>query len=368
VWATGAGDFAIWWLTNREPPTLALAAPSEARRGVVPVTVQLDPPDRARIVDANVDGQPLVPGQRIEVDTAALPDGPHSVTVTAEDTSWRKNRATARATIMSDNTPPRLAVESQPGQVEQGRTWVLQIRASEPATVNATLGDRKLDVQPGNGVGWAVVGFGPDSPPASLPLVIEGTDAAGNRGEQRLEVRVAEGTFQLDRVDVPPSMLPMLGPDVRAAEDQRLAPFYKEVTRPRLWEGRFALPVRGPVLTKFGEQRSYNNGPIVPHHNGADIAAPSGQPVLAPARGKVVLVDTVPLRGNVVILDHGLGVFTTYGHLLSADVQVGQMVERNQPFAKVGSSGLSTGPHLHWELWVLGENVDPLEWTERELP
>ena len=347
---------------------MAVAAPTEARRGVVPVEVRLEPRGRVRIVEAQVDGRPLPTEGQIAVDTATLPDGPHQVTVVAEDLSWRKNRSTAVATLTSDNTPPQLVVDAQPQQVAQGHTWVLRIRSNEPATVNAKLGDRQLDLQPGTGFGWVVLGFGPDAPPTSLPLIVDGTDGAGNRAEQQQALQVVAGDFEQDTVDVPASMLPLLGLDVRAAEDQRLTPHYQQVTRPRLWEGQFVRPVAGPVLTEFGEERAYRGGPTVPHHNGADIAAPQGQPVLAPARGRVVLIDQVTLRGNVVILDHGLGVFTSYGHLATVDVQVGQVVERAQPFAKVGSTGLSTGPHLHWELWVGGENVDPLEWTERDLP
>ena len=347
---------------------MALGVPTEARRGTVPVDVRLEPRGRAKIVEAQVDGRPLPTEGQLVVDTAALPDGPHQLSVVAEDYSWRKNRTTSVVTLTSDNTPPRLTVESQPPQVAQGRTWVLRIQANEPATVNAKLGDRQLDVQPGNGLAWAVVGFGPDTQPTTLPLVVEATDGAGNREEQRQTVQVVAGEFPLDRVEVAASLVPLLAPEVRAAEDQRLTPLYSQVTRPRLWEGRFVYPGRGPVVTQFGEQRTYNGGPIVPHHNGADMALPAGQPLLAPARGKVVLIDQLRLRGNVVVLDHGLGVFTTYAHLSTVDVQVGQTVEKGQAFAKVGSTGLSQGPHLHWELWVNGENVDPLEWTERDLP
>ena len=88
----------------------------------------------------------------------------------------------------------------------------------------------------------------------------------------------------------------------------------------------------------------------------------------AERRARVALIDTVKLRGNVVVLDHGLGVFTTYAHLSAVNVQVGQEVEAGQPFASVGSTGLSEGPHLHWELWVKGVNVDPQEWVKRSYP
>jgi murein DD-endopeptidase MepM/ murein hydrolase activator NlpD len=114
--------------------------------------------------------------------------------------------------------------------------------------------------------------------------------------------------------------------------------------------------------------RSYNGGPYEGHHTGTDIAVPLGRPVLAPARARVALIDKVQLRGNIVVLDHGLGVFTTYGHLSEVDVQVGQEIAAGQPFAKVGTTGLSEGPHLHWELWVGGVNVDPVEWTKRSVP
>ena len=99
-----------------------------------------------------------------------------------------------------------------------------------------------------------------------------------------------------------------------------------------------------------------------------EIAAPTGRPVLAPARGRVYKVEQVRLRGNMVILDHGLGVYTTYAHLSAVDVKVGDMVERGQAFAKVGSTGLSAGPSLHGELWVGGANVSAIEWTERDIP
>jgi murein DD-endopeptidase MepM/ murein hydrolase activator NlpD len=167
---------------------------------------------------------------------------------------------------------------------------------------------------------------------------------------------------------VEPTLASLLSSDIRTEEDKKLAENYQKVTHPKLWEGRFLMPVTGEIITEFGSVRSYNGGPVVGHHAGADIAAGQGRNVVAPAKGKVVVIDKVQLRGNIVTLDHGLGVYTTYAHLSQIDVQVGQTVERGQAFAKVGSTGLSTGPHLHWELWVGGANVDPIEWTERDVP
>lgn len=368
AWLTGAADFAVWWLTNTTPPAVAVEAPSGPVRGVVSLAVRVGPEGRARPVDASVDGRPLPADLSVPVDTTTLPDGTHQVTVVAEDHSWRRNRAATTATLVTDNTPPRLALDLVPTRVLQGHTWLLRIRTDEPASVEARLGDRPLEVEAGDGFGWAVLGFGPTAEVKTAPVVVDGRDPAGNQAQVSQPLEVVPDPFPRDEVDVPTELGRLLASDIRTEEDRQLAAVYQPVTRPRLWEGQFLMPVSGPIITEFGTLRSYNGGPVVGHHGGVDIVAPAGRQIVAPARGKVVLVDEVRLRGKIVVLDHGLGVYTTYAHLSSADVQVGQIVERGQPFAKVGSTGLSTGPHLHWELWVGGANVDPLEWTERTIP
>lgn len=368
AWLTGIVEYSFWWLTNSTPPTVAVEAPATVLRGSVNAVVRVMPGDRARTVEATVDGRPLQAGDVLSIDTTVLPDGPHQLTVVAEDRSWRKNRATATATLITDNTPPRLSLESQPPRVSQGHTWILRIRTNEPASVEARIGDRPLTVEAANGFGWAVVGFGPTSETADLPVVVDGRDPAGNVAEEHDHVVVAAEDFPLDAVDVPPALAALLAGEIRTEEDKRLAERYQRSSGEKLWEGRFTLPITGPVITEFGTRRTYNNGPIVGHHQGMDIAAPQGRPVLAPARGRVVGVEEVRLRGRIIVLDHGLGVYTLYAHLSSQDVQVGQMVERGQAIGKVGTTGLSTGPHLHWELWVGGQNVNPVEWTERDLP
>ncbi len=368
VWVTGAGEYAVWWLTNDTPPTVSVEAPRGAVRGNVTIGVRVGPEGRAGPVEVTVDDKPLTVGDQVLVETAPLPDGDHRVTVVAEDRSFRKNRTTATATLTTDNTPPKLLLESQPPTVQQGHTWLLRIRTDEPAAVEARFGDRDLPIEQGNGYGWAVVGFAPTSNVTTVPVVVVGRDLAGNQSEVSAPVQVAGEQFPTDTVQVEPTLASLLASDIRTEEDRRLAENYQKVSQPKLWEGRFLMPVTGEVITEFGSVRSYNGGPVVGHHQGADIAAGQGRNVVAPGKGTVVLVDEVRLRGKIVILDHGLGVYTTYAHLSEIDVQVGQTVERGQAFAQVGSTGLSTGPHLHWELWVGGANVNPVEWTERDVP
>lgn len=366
--ASGAPDYGAWWLTNTTPPTLVLGSAGDVVRGQARINVQLEPNGRASVVEAEIDGRPVMVTDPLALDTTTLQDGEHRLMVTVQDFSWRRNRATASLGIRSDNTPPQLMLEWRPDRVAQGSTWLLRVRAGEPATLEGSLDGRSLGLQVGDGFGWAVVGLPPDVRPAAIPLVIVATDRAGNRAEWQGGVEVVPAQFPRDSLEVPPDLLPLLGPEVRAEEDARLAPTYATVTERRLWEGPFLMPTRGPVVTEFGEVRSYNGGPEVGHHAGVDFAAPADRPVVAPNRGRVALIDEARLRGRVLVLDHGLGVFTTYAHLSAVDVQVDQLVERGQPFARVGSTGLSTGPHLHWEMWVGGANVDPITWTQREIP
>lgn len=368
IWWTGAGSYAWWWLTNTTPPTLALEAPADAVRGAVTVNVRVEPVGRAGPVEFRVDETALPVGSQVAVDTTKLPDGPHPIVVVAEDRSWRRNRVTASTTLQVDNTPPRLTVESQPRQVLQGHTWLVRIRTNEPASVDARLGDRNLPISVGNGYGWSIVGISPTADAVTAPVVVEGRDPAGNTSEVSEPVQIAAEQFARDEVDVPPTLAELLSGEVRTEEDRQLAEYYKPISPQKLWEGRFILPLTGPIITPFGTIRSYNGGPVVGNHQGVDIAAPTGRPVLAPGRGRVYRIEQVRLRGTMVILDHGLGVYTTYAHLSAVDVKVGDMVERGQAFAKVGSTGLSTGPHLHWEMWVGGANVSAIEWTERDIP
>jgi murein DD-endopeptidase MepM/ murein hydrolase activator NlpD len=104
-------------------------------------------------------------------------------------------------------------------------------------------------------------------------------------------------------------------------------------------------------------------------HTGVDLAAPAGTPILAAAAGTVAAAtseyDGEPARGLVVVLDHGQGYMTYYGHLESIDVPVGDPVDAGATIGLVGSTGLSTGPHVHFEIWAGGESVNPLDYIER---
>ena len=103
-------------------------------------------------------------------------------------------------------------------------------------------------------------------------------------------------------------------------------------------------------------------------HSGIDFGDAEGAVVYAPAAGRVVLAEPLSVRGQAVIIDHGLGVFSGYWHLSGIAAQVDQMIQPGELIGYVGTTGLSTGPHLHWEIRVDGIAVDPMGWTERTFP
>ncbi len=122
----------------------------------------------------------------------------------------------------------------------------------------------------------------------------------------------------------------------------------------------FEQPVQGIYSSPFGLRRFLNDQPRSPH-SGLDIAADTGTPVAAPAPGTVALTGDFFFSGNVILLDHGGGLVSMYGHLDRIDVREGDIVDRGDVIGTVGATGRVTGPHLHWTISMQGARVDPVE-------
>jgi murein DD-endopeptidase MepM/ murein hydrolase activator NlpD len=122
--------------------------------------------------------------------------------------------------------------------------------------------------------------------------------------------------------------------------------------------GMFSWPVTGTITSPFG-WRSNPFGGAPEFHQGLDIAAPSGTTVTAAAGGTIIMAQWYGGYGNYILIDHGGGYSTGYGHLSAIYVSVGQSVQRGQAIGAVGSTGQSTGPHLHFEVRIAGKPVDP---------
>ncbi len=158
-------------------------------------------------------------------------------------------------------------------------------------------------------------------------------------------------------------------PDIRADEDAFLSQIFTQINPDKLWEGTFQMPVSPTIVTaRYGDARSYNGAPITIFHTGIDFAGQNGTPIAAPANGQVAFVGTLNLRGETIILDHGWGVYTAYYHLSQINVAVNDAVRAGQVIGLGGSTGLSTGPHLHWDVRVHDTAVNPVRWTEVAFP
>jgi hypothetical protein len=138
------------------------------------------------------------------------------------------------------------------------------------------------------------------------------------------------------------------------------------LSRDQQWEGVFMYPVDGPVIGEFGVRRIRNGKIQAGFHKGVDLKANKGTPVLSANSGTVVLAARYRAHGRTVLVNHGQGVMTIYLHMQSIAVKLHQKVKKGQPIGTVGSTGLSTAPHVHFQVYVHGVPVDPKPWTESE--
>jgi murein DD-endopeptidase MepM/ murein hydrolase activator NlpD len=181
---------------------------------------------------------------------------------------------------------------------------------------------------------------------------------------ERRAFDVAKKDWPVQRIDgLPEDKVTPRDEDVAAIKDEqtKIATARARVRDADAFMQGFTWPAVGPISGVFGSQRILN-GQLRATHLGLDIAAPAGASVLAPADGVVGLVaPNLFFNGNVVILDHGLGVTTIYAHLATIVVTEGQRIRRGESIGTVGKSGRATGPHLHFGLNVRGVGLDPAQ-------
>jgi Peptidase family M23 len=176
-------------------------------------------------------------------------------------------------------------------------------------------------------------------------------------------VTVRAGKFATERLQVQPKYVEPIPEEIKRAEEERdrLRALFAKVTPERLWQGRFRVPLDGVSAGgNFGRRRILNGQPGSPH-SGMDFPAPAGTPVHAAQRGRVVLAEEFFFSGNTVVIDHGLGIYTFYGHLSSIRAKAGDLIEAGAILGESGATGRVTGPHLHWGLTVNRARVNPLE-------
>jgi len=202
----------------------------------------------------------------------------------------------------------------------------------------------------------AVVGIDLLTEPGTYDLEIRYHNAVIHRA-----VRVSKKAYPLQRLTLPKDMVE-LSPENEARverEQKKTAALWPNETG-RAWSGNFINPREGNISSPFGVRRIINNIPKN-SHSGVDVSADEGEEVIAPNNGVAALVDDQFYSGNIVVLDHGQGIYTMFFHLSKILVTPGQTVKKGEVIGLVGATGRAKGAHLHWGVRMQGARVDPLE-------
>lgn len=207
----------------------------------------------------------------------------------------------------------------------------------------------------------AILGIDLDEPPGSKELSVSIVSKDSRRQERLITYTVLKREFPSQILTLPGAKgTPGQTKDERIEREKEIVKnIFARLVQEKLWSGPFIRPVDGRITTDFGTRRFINEVPKN-HHTGIDIKAPAGTPVAASADGIVVFTGAHFFSGNSVFIDHGTAICTMYFHLASIAVQSGQKVKQGDIIGAVGSTGRSTGPHLHWGVRVNNQRVDPL--------
>ena len=265
--------------------------------------------------------------------------------------------------------PSPLQFEVRGGNFVQGKTTVLVISAGGTSIQLSgnLLGQPLTFFGIGDGIYIALKGIHAMAPTNIHPFTIRGELADGSIIEYSQLVAVKKGGYPSEALSVDPSLL---DPTENETEINYITAITSPVTPNKMWSGVFQYPVQAgsKIKSLFGTRRSFNGSPYDYFHSGLDFGWEAGVDILAPAKGIVVFVGTLVIRGNTTIIDHGWGIYTLYAHQEKILVNVGDIVEPGQLIGNIGNTGRSSGPHLHLELWAGGIQVDALDWLNEVYP
>jgi murein DD-endopeptidase MepM/ murein hydrolase activator NlpD len=253
----------------------------------------------------------------------------------------------------------------------QGSLLLLELRGAKPLTaVTATWTEKEIPFWPAQVAAtketslWrAFLGLDLEQAAGEYKLGVTAKSETGDSVTCGATIAVRAGKFATEKLKVAPNFVE---PDpeqlAKAREDsKKLREIFATLTPEKFWTGRFRVPLDGVTTGgNFGKRRVLNGQPSSPH-TGVDFPSPTGTPVHASQRGRVVLAEPLYFSGNTVVIDHGWGVYTLYGHFSETAVKPGEMVESGAILGKVGATGRVTGPHLHWGLTVNRSKVNALQ-------
>lgn len=265
---------------------------------------------------------------------------------------------------------PFESIKITPSLPKQGDVVVISVTTRAPLqSLVGTLAGRPLTFVQKDGAYLALSGVGAVQDAGVYSVTLRALTNDGVPGAVGGRVQVGAGAFAFENLTIGQKLVPLLSLDVNLEERAALdGIFSRNFTGAQYWSGPFTQPIAGRIISYYGTRRNFNSGLLNTFHSGIDMPARLGTAIPAAAGGKVVATQKFPVRGNVVILDHGRGVFTIYCHLSKFNAAVGDLVDAGDIIGFTGNTGRSLGPHLHFELAVGGVTVNPLPWLKREIP
>ena len=334
----------------------------------------------------------------IELNAAesGLAEGKVDVKVDVTDDQWRPKPDLSprlETTLDVDLTPPSIAYLSSTGYIKHAGTGVAIYRVQDAAASGVLAGGREfpgtrgLSQDPDVRVALFTIPY--DQPPAEPQIFAR--DAAGNVRTIGAPVNFLDASFARDRFEMKTEFMAskvaeltpsgdtstpeatlasylVINRDMRARDEQRIREIASSASEAApLWSGAFQQQPNSKVFAYFPQQRdSLVKGEVVDTqwHLGLDLASTERSPILAANAGKVLFAGDNGIYGNMVVLDHGLGLTSLYAHLSSMSVGVGDAVAKGAPVGISGKSGLAGGDHLHYAMLVHGTYTNPIDWFD----
>jgi murein DD-endopeptidase MepM/ murein hydrolase activator NlpD len=277
--------------------------------------------------------------------------------------------------LSSPFSPYIQSIELSPLPIVQGHTAVVKIASEIPVELTGEINSHELHffIDPISQFYSALDGIHALEEPGLVDLKLNGVFENGEVFQVDQLVLLSSGGYIDESITVESTFIDK---DLNIEESRKIDAILAPVTDEKLWNDTFRFPVDGSLSdhtiafsSYFGNRRSYNSGQYFGFHGGLDfIVVLNSLNIYAPAPGIVIFAGPMDIRGNTTFIDHGQGVVSGYGHQIEILVEQGQRVETGQLIGKIGNTGRVTGPHLHWDIWVNGNQVDPFDWVENIYP
>jgi len=254
--------------------------------------------------------------------------------------------------------------------IPQGQVGLVHVHGEGLAGARARLFNQLVDFFPIDGDGfYGLLSANMERTPRTYDLAIFAWYDDNSRVTINIPVEIVRGDFIRQDITMAPDRAYLVDAEIERTELARLESIFSQYTSERLWDDKgFQMPILNSQLTSpFGAFRNFN-GSLQTRHTGWDIRTTLGVPVMASAAGRVAFAGRLDIRGNLVVIDHGFGVYSTYSHLSQIHVTRGQSIVKSQIIGVTGDTGRSSGPHFHWEMAVNGDFVDSVQFTRTWLP